>query len=109
MVTQSLPTFCRDRPTWLDIDGLRKPVLVHQNLCQKQVPCLIEARYADEGKDAIPADRLVFDHIDILGEQAVSDLYLRPGNYRLTVSALDERVLANQNLAVSADTAASAQ
>lgn len=99
----------RDRPTWLDIDGLRKPVLVHQNLCQKQVPCLIEARYADEGKDAIPADRLVFDHIDILGEQAVGDLYLRPGNYRLTVSALDERVLANQTLAVSADTAASAQ
>lgn len=97
----------RERPTWLDIDGQRKPVLVHQDLCQKQVPCLIEARYADEGKDAIPADRLMFEHIDILGEQAVSDLYLRPGKYRLSATSIDERVLGRQLLNVTHSAAAS--
>jgi len=95
----------RGRPTWLEIDGARKPNLVHQaELCQKQSPCMVEARYADEGEDAIPADRLSFQNIDILGAEAVSELYLRPGNYRLVATDIDNRVLSRQTLNVAADT-----
>ncbi len=37
-----------DRPTWLDLGGLRKPYSVSgSQFCQDQYPCLIEARYAE--------------------------------------------------------------
>ncbi|HET6806221.1 MAG TPA: hypothetical protein VFH59_12350, partial [Frateuria sp.] len=40
----------RGRPTWLALDGLRKPYQVTGiGDCREQYPCLIEARYADEG------------------------------------------------------------
>ncbi len=91
------------RPTWAGIDGLRKPYFVSGTICQDQYPCLIEARYADEGTDAIPADRLVLDplksvesknermfqyHIETHGT-----LYLRPGKYELTSRDTDNHVI----------------
>ncbi|HET6912612.1 MAG TPA: hypothetical protein VFH71_04610 [Rhodanobacteraceae bacterium] len=87
------------RPTWLTLGGLRVPDFVDGNLCQDRYPCLIEARYADEGDDAIPADRLVLDTIPLMliGSVQVTtnysalpagELYLRPGRYRL--SAVDQ-------------------
>jgi hypothetical protein len=87
------------RPTWLTLGDLRVPWHVDGNLCKDHYPCLIEARYADEGDDAIPADRLVLDTIPLMlaGDikltmnnpaAAVGELYLRPGRYRL--SAVDE-------------------
>ena len=92
----------RGRPTWLEMDGQREPVLMRQaELCQKQSPCLIEARYAEESEDAIPADRWMFENIDILGAEAVSELYLRPGSYRVIASNLNNRVLSRKNLTVS--------
>jgi hypothetical protein len=54
-----------DRPTWLDLAGLRKPFSVSgSTFCQDQYPCLIEARYANEGDDAIPGYRLVLNPVE---------------------------------------------
>jgi hypothetical protein len=104
------------RPTWLTLGDLRAPYYVDGNLCHDHYPCLIEARYADEGGDAIPADRLVLDTIPLtmIGNVQVTtnnsaipvgELYLRPGRYRL--SAVDEngRVLYNGSINVTATTA----
>jgi hypothetical protein len=93
-----------DRPTWLDLGGLRKPYSVSgSQFCQDQYPCLIEARYADEGDDAIPADRLVLNPVEkaerlqdrlIMGHGVTqANLYLRPGRYHLTSTNEANRVL----------------
>ena len=107
-------TTVRDgRPTWLTLGHLRVPWYVDGSLCKDVFPCLVEARYADEGNDAIPADRLVLDTIPLMllsdikvttsnSVVPVGELYLRPGTYRL--SAVDEngRVLYNSTINVKA-------
>ncbi|GLQ93723.1 hypothetical protein [Dyella acidisoli] len=89
----------RSRPTWLSLGGLRKMRLVSADGCRDHYPCLIEARYSNEGPDAIPADRLVLDQmpitVSISGVPAYGstqgvpsgDLYLRPGSYELSFIA----------------------
>lgn len=87
-------TYRRGRPTWATIGNLRVPYGINADLCRNTYPCLVEARYADEGDDAIPADRLVFELTSFSsnGNDRVrtssdvvpnSDLYLRPGRYRI--------------------------
>ncbi|MEP7043803.1 MAG: hypothetical protein ABI843_12120 [Dokdonella sp.] len=99
-----------DRPTWLDLGGLRKPYYVNGAVCQGEFPCLIEARYADEGADAIPADRLVLNLVEanagldgrlVSGHgDAHADLYLRPGRYRLTATNDANRTVSSQDITV---------
>lgn len=94
----------RGRPTWATIGGLRTPYGINADICKNTYPCLIEARYIDEGEDAIPADRLVFELDTNSGNakervrtssDAVpnSDLYLRPGRYRITARDSGNRQL----------------
>ncbi|OOG38146.1 hypothetical protein [Rhodanobacter sp. C05] len=98
------------RPTWLSLDGLRVPYFVSGDRCGRSYPCLVEARYADEGDDAIPADLIALDPVPLnavaddrirfhQGEPA-SDLYLRPGKYRLTYSDQDGHELFRQEISV---------
>jgi hypothetical protein len=107
----------RGRPTWLALDGLRVPYVVGAERCGMHIPCLVEARYAAEGEDAIPADRLV---LSALPQNAVSSntargtdtgqssgvLYLRPGAYRLRFSDIDARTLFRQDIRVDPPAAA---
>ena len=93
--------FVYDRPTWLELWGARVPFTVNGNLCQRNWPCMVAARYTDEGDDAIPADRMVLDPVPLTtindikitqGDYSipVGQLYLRPDQrYRLTIT--DER------------------
>ncbi|WP_255367183.1 hypothetical protein [Dyella sp. OK004] len=86
----------RGRPTWLSLGGLRRTHQVNANACHGRYPCLVEARYAGEGPDAIPADRLLLDlsrvalsigPMDVYGstqEAPSGELYLRPGGYQLS-------------------------
>lgn len=86
------------RPTWLALWGARVPYVVNGNVCQRRWPCLVAARYADEGDDAIPADRMVLDPVPLMTiddikittgnySTPIGQLYLRPGHsYRLTIS-----------------------
>jgi hypothetical protein len=104
----------RGRPTWLDLGGLRKRYAVHgDEACHGAYPCLVEARYAAEGDDAIPADRLVFDPRPnyVRGDTGLrptagletSDLYLRPGRYRLVATDAAGHTLTRQNITVAGD------
>ena len=99
--------------SWADLDGLRKAYFVTGDFCQKQFPCLIEARYANEGEDAIPADRLVLDPMNasnrvnekvFTGDVEVhSNLYLRPGRYRITGVDRDNHSLARKEVTIGTE------
>lgn len=104
------------RPTWLTLGNLRLPYPVDGSLCHDRYPCLIEARYMDEGPDAIPADRLVLDTISLMKVADVqvttnytappaSELYLRPGRYRLTAIDESDHVLSNSTINVNIQSA----
>jgi len=105
----------RDRPTWLSLGGLRKAYFVNGDRCDRTFPCLVEARYADEGEDAIPADRLALDPLPLNTVTSdrvsnglivpVSDLYLRPGKYKLTYSDSHDNVLFQQDITVTDNSA----
>jgi tetratricopeptide (TPR) repeat protein len=104
----------RDRPTWLSLGGLRLTHYVTADHCNGRYPCLIEARYDNEGPDAIPADRMELDmmplsesasHIPVFtsNQQTPSgNLYLRPGKYQLSFSDKDGHVLHREDIAVAA-------
>ena len=93
--------FALGRPTWASLWGARVPYVVSGNVCQQHWPCMVAARYAEEGDDAIPADRVVLDPVPLMtinsvkitrGQDSIpiGRLYLRPDHrYRLTIS--DER------------------
>jgi hypothetical protein len=102
----------RNRPTWLSLGGLRIVHYVTADYCSSHFPCLIEARYSNEGEDAIPADRMMLDRIP-LGESESriqvftnneeipsGNLYLRPGRYRLAFSDQNGHVLHREEIVV---------
>lgn len=100
----------RSRPTWLSLGGVRRPYFVSGDRCEQHYPCLIEARYVDEGADAIPADRLALDPVPLnatmhdrirQGQGApVGDLYLRPGQYKLTIDDESDNQIFAQSITV---------
>ena len=102
--------FVNGRPTWANLWGARVPYTVNGNVCQRHWPCLVAARYADEGDDAIPADRMVLDPVPLNavpsdrvragGAAPFSEIYLRPGKYRLVYSDEDNVTLFSQNVTV---------
>lgn len=112
------PQKIRDgRPTWLTLGGERKSFYVSGERCNLSFPCLVEAHYLDEAGDAIPADRLVLDPIPLNAvpsdristgrRQPFSELYLRPGRYRVTYSDVQGIPLFEQNVDIrGSDTAA---
>jgi hypothetical protein len=101
----------RGRPSWLDLGGLRHPYFVAgETTCNQHYPCLIEARYAEEDIDAIPADRLLLDpptaytrndHVRPVQGATSSELYLRPGKYKLSVSDASGRVFSRRSITVA--------
>lgn len=102
----------RRRPTWLSLGGLRRPHLVSADGCRGHYPCLVEARYAKESADAIPADRILLDLVPIAvsmsgvptygSTQGVpsGNLYLRPGDYELSFIADGDKVLHRDSISV---------
>jgi len=100
------------RPTWLDLAGLRVSYPVASELCNQKFPCLVEARYAGESEDAVAADRVVLNVIDpntpmanrfLSGHgDAQSQLFLRPGKYRLTASDQHDHTLTARDITVAA-------
>lgn len=91
----------RERPTWLDVQGMRRPYPVGRDVCANQFPCLIEARYANEGDDAIPADRIRLTYVEKTLTNMLNPLYLRPGRYRLTATSIDNRVITRSTITVA--------
>lgn len=100
----------RGRPTWLTLGGLRQRYTVDADSCHQNFPCLVEARYADENGDAIPADRLLLDpvlmnsasshRLDAPKTDSTGDLYLRPGKYNLRYVDSDDHVISRQQITI---------
>jgi len=100
------------RPTWLSLGGLRRAYRVSGDRCHRHYPCLVEARYSDEGADAIPADRMVLvqppsmnvrSSVPVFGDYLSvpsGDLYLRPGRYRLSLVTEDDKVVGKKDIVV---------
>ena len=98
------------RPDWLTLGGLRSSYAVASDLCHNVFPCLVEAHYADEGDDAIAADRVrinvVSDDASVANRivshhgEAQGELFLRPGSYR--VSGIDKQghVLSSRDISI---------
>jgi hypothetical protein len=109
----------RGRPTWLDLGGERKPYYVSGEPCDRHYPCMVEARYASESDDAIPADRLVLDPVPLnalSSERVVTDakvpfgeLYLSPGKYRLIYTDADATRLFSRTITIRNGNEASAK
>jgi hypothetical protein len=105
-----------ERPQWLTLSGLRVVYPIASDLCNNRFPCLIEARYAGEGEDAVAADRRVLNVIDESSPvanrfvsfhgEAQSELFLRPGKYHLTVTDAQDHLLTARDITVAAQAAA---
>jgi hypothetical protein len=100
------------RPDWLTLGGLRSSYPVASDLCHNIFPCLIEARYANEGEDAIAADRV---RMNVVSEdastanrivshhgEAQAELFLRPGAYRLTGMDKSGHTLSSHDISIVA-------
>jgi hypothetical protein len=110
--------FVHGRPTWLALWGARVPYAVNGTVCHNQWPCMVAARYADEGDDAIPADRMVLDPVSLMtiddikvtsGNYSIptGQLYLRPGHrYRITVSDEQGKIIGGTTIGVGNPSAA---
>lgn len=83
------------RPHWLALDGARETRAISSEMCQRKLPCVVEARYAGESEDAIPADRYVFT-----ADSSINTLYLRPGRYKLVSWDREGRTLSSRYLTV---------
>lgn len=100
------------RPVWLSLGGLRRPYPVTADSCRAHYPCLVEARYDNEGADAIPADRMLLEQVPLgisdsniavySSNQGVpsSDLYLRPGKYQLSFETDNDHVIHREDIVV---------
>ena len=99
----------QQRPDWAALNGLRVPYTVTSDFCRGQLPCLVEARYADEHDDAVAADRALLSvpqdasslERQLSGHEAApSRLFLRPGKYRLTATDRGNRLLGTTEIVV---------
>jgi len=98
------------RPDWLTLGGLRSSYPVASELCHNVFPCLVEARYANEGEDAIPADRVrmnvVSDDASVANRivshhgEATGELFLRPGSYHLSGTDKQGHVLSGHDISI---------
>ena len=77
--------FVYNRPTWLELWGARVPITISGNFCQRNWPCMVAARYADEGDDAIPADRMVLDPVSLT---TIDDIKITQGDYSIPIGQL---------------------
>lgn len=89
------PSGHQRRPHWLSLGGARTTRVASAEMCRRQLPCVVEARYSSESEDAVPADRYVF-----LTDGSINSLYLRPGEYRITATDREGRKLDERNVTV---------
>jgi hypothetical protein len=89
------PSGHQRRPHWLDLGGTRQTRVIASEICQRQLPCVVQARYANESEDAIPADSYVF-----LADNTMNSLYLWPGEYVITSHDREGRKVSERKITV---------
>ena len=109
-------TASNERPDWLTLGGLRAQYGVAGEACNTHFPCLVEARYADEGMEGIPADRVL---LNVVAQGASAEnrivafhgtvterMYLRPGKYHVTATDAQGHVVTTRDIDTTVDTPA---
>jgi len=107
-------TASNERPDWLTLGGLRAAYGVAGELCNTHFPCLVEARYANEGMEGIPADRVV---LNVVAQGASAEnrivafhgtvterMYLRPAKYHVTATDAQGHVVTTRDIDTTLDT-----
>ena len=92
------PSGRQRRPHWLELGGARQTRVISSEMCQRQFPCVVEARFANESDDAVPADRYV-----LLVDNIMNSLYLWPGEYKITSRDREGRKLSERRVTVKPD------
>lgn len=82
--------------SWLELDGVRKPIPVAAAQCLGRFPCLVEARRRNERADAVASDRCV---LALPSDNC--NLYLSRGSYQITI--LDEQEKPLETIARTVD------
>ncbi len=81
------------RPDWLSLDGQRQKVATDANLCGFHFPCMVEAFYAGDPDQAIPADQVAL----MVQADTNTPLFLREGYYRLLyITEEDQKIIERQ-------------
>jgi hypothetical protein len=109
-------TASNERPQWLALGGLRAPYGVAGEACNTHFPCLVEARYANEGMEGIPADRVL---LNVVAQGASAEnrivafhgtvterMYLRPEKYHVTATDAQGHIVTTRDIDTTLDTAA---
>lgn len=82
---------------WLSLGGERRGYSIAPGAaCGHAGACLVEARYADEPADAVPADRYL-----LLATEKVAELYLKDGRYVLSYRDATGALKASEQVVVS--------
>lgn len=89
------PVVNTSRPSWIKLGGARKRFSIASRLCRSSFPCLVQANYLAEAKGSVAADRYVF-----FQTHAAAELYLYPGEYRLTYTDIAGSVITEQDVVV---------
>ncbi|GLQ96028.1 hypothetical protein GCM10007863_04460 [Dyella mobilis] len=85
------------RPSWLTLGGKRVPFTINQDLCNRRIPCVVDAYYPNEPDTSVPADRYTFHDA-----HSRNELYLYPGRYRLRAWNAGGTTLSEQEIVVPA-------
>jgi len=83
------------RPPWLTLGGVRDTYPINTDLCDNQMPCVVDAHYPNEPDSATPADRYTFLH-----KRSHNVLFLFPGRYRLRAWDASGKTLQQQDIDV---------
>jgi hypothetical protein len=76
------------RPTWLRLEGDRKPYKLPKNICETAARCLVRARLAGESTDAVPIDQ-----VEIIAGLSIPVLMLPTGEFVLEVKDAADKIL----------------
>ena len=80
--------YVKGRPTWLLLDGERKPYVLPTDICQEQFPCLVQARYEGELPNAVPVDQ-----IEVKNKTKPATLMLPSGRFEIRVLGVEEDLI----------------
>ena len=78
------------RPDWLRLGGSRGPYRLPKQVCGAAPRCMVRARSAREGADAIPIDQL-----EVLAERPAAALMLPAGEFIIEVEDPEGKPLTN--------------
>ncbi len=89
------------RPTWLRLGGTRVALPVDRGICVTAAHCIVEARPIAEPPDAVPMDR-----VEVRRGVAPPALMLPPGEFRITATTADGRLVHEARVQAGGETAA---